>query len=242
VKHSAECVNIPLRELAAIATALGIPIPQSVTDITSRMPPVLPAKPAPATVLQAAITATQTTITIVPAVPTIRAGDVIRIGSENLYVTGVNPPSAPLSLFQSLSVIRGFAGTTAAAAASGPVTFAPQTADLRAKALINTALLMRADMRVASGAPPFLSTPYQWPFSPKPPNFTNAPQQIAGGQMINQVSAQGGVVVPPAPGGGNPDPAPPPSGSPQPWTDETPEPKVEHKPEPRPEPRRGRYR
>jgi hypothetical protein len=133
-----------------------------------------------------------------------------------MLVTGVIPP-ASLAVGPTLQVIRAFAGSAAQTlAAGGMVTGMTPTALQLAAARINTAIVQRSDRRVASGTSPYVSTPYAWPFSPKPPSFTNPPQQIAGGQMVNQTSAQPGEVIPPAPGGGTPDPSPPVSGGAKP--------------------------
>ena len=218
MKHSPDCVLIPLRELQALATALSIPIPTSISDITSRLP-AIPAGKAGFVTIPGAVTATQTQITIAASGSfTPRPGDIIQINTgtpELMLVTGVTPP-ATLAVGPTLSVIRAFAGTSAQTSAGGAMfTNITPTALQLAAARINMALVQRSDRRVASGTAPYASTPYAWPFSPKPPSFTNPPMLIAGGQMINQTAQQGGVVEQPAPGGGTPNPSPSPSSSAQ---------------------------
>jgi hypothetical protein len=208
MKHSPECLLLPLRELVALAQALLIPVPQSLLDRVSHLP-ALPAAKTATTTLQAAMTTTtQTTAQFAaPTIP-VQPGDVILVDSEAMYVQAVLPPQTPTGALQTVQVIRGVGGGSIAThAAAAPVSFVTLTAAMLVKDLIHLALVQRSDTR----------TGYAWPYPATPPSWITKPNQIGGpAGAIAMSSEQAGAVIPAAPSTGTPNPSPPPSGPAQP--------------------------
>jgi hypothetical protein len=203
MKHSAECVLIPLRELVALGQALALPIPQSLTDRVSNMPAIPAAKTATTILSNVGAPLGATTIAFVTPVA-VQPGDVITIDTELMLVTAVLDPQTPTGSQQSVQVVRAYGGSTAASHSSGAtVSFVTMTAAQLATDLIHNALLRRAD----------LSTAYVWPYQATPPSWVTKPNQVGGpAGAIAMTTEQTGVIIPAAPGGGTPNPAPPASG------------------------------
>jgi hypothetical protein len=199
MKHSTHCVEIPTRELVALGQALSIAIPQSLTDLVGHLPALPAAKTATTTLSGAGAPTSATTIAFVTPV-VIQPGDVILIDTELMLVQAVRDPVAPVGSQQSVQVVRGYGGSTVAAHSSGA---AVSFATLTATQIVKDRLNMEIGKRSAQ------SSAYVWPFQATPPNFAQKPNQIGGASAIATTAEQTGVVIPAAPGGGNPDPAPP---------------------------------
>jgi hypothetical protein len=99
-------IELPLDELAALGTAVGVPIPASVTTIVGRIP-APPAPPATTTTLALALAATDTTVQTVDPYPAQRSM-VLVIDTERMIVTDRVDD-------HHFRVVRGVGGTTAAA-------------------------------------------------------------------------------------------------------------------------------
>jgi hypothetical protein len=121
-----------------------------------------------------------------------------------MLVQAVLPLATPVGSPQTVEVVRGYGGTTAAAQLAGAaVAFNTMTALQLAKDLVNDIIIRRSDTRAG----------YAWPFPQTPPSWLTKPLQIGGpAGAVAMTSEQPGVLIPAAPGGGTPDPAPPSSG------------------------------
>jgi hypothetical protein len=181
MKHGSECVNIPTDELVALCDLLSIAVPTSVRDIAGHYPGYPAAKPG-STTLDLALSTTDTVVTFVTPMLCV-VGDIIEVETEEMLVTGVQGPSA-------VTVVRGVGLVAPAAhAAAAPIVFSVRSAPMDVKVRITMAIRQRAD----------LTPGYAWPYPAQPPNWTQAPMQVALQSPITVPSEPAGEVVPPAP-------------------------------------------